>query len=315
MNPLFEIGTYIQIQGQRVTEPLKELPIEGLDHISYAFATIEENGSIKESARAETIPFSLVFDVKEISKLDESHKLQNFFASLKGCTQVTFLLTTPPPSTLLALCQKIAAHISLKFAIPGNVAQLTHLDLPSYEKYISAYDLLAYEYHNPKEGCVTEFHAILSDKHRPCIESSLEFLKDQGIDLKKINLGLASYGKLYKNVEPGVEGNGFGQIANGPQLSNPNLSYREIEAYILKHSAAKVYYTSTGGVLQSFIYNSENRDWIAFDDPDTLKGKVQWTEEKGLHGAFLWSSDQDNETFSELKAVEKGHNRKKWTKV
>jgi len=315
MYPFFEIGTYIQMQGERITQPLGTLPLEGLDHVSYAYGSIDENGAMARPIKAGPLAVSLVFDSAILQQLTKPQKLQNFLNSLNDLTEVTFEIKSQVPASFVELCQKISEKIPLKLALPGNVTELEKLDLTALNPYISSYDLLAYDYHTPQENKATQFHTLLADRHRPCAENTLSFLQNQGIDLRKINLGLASYGKLYKNVPPGPEGNGYEQEAKGVQLVHPNLPYRDIEAYILANPSAKVYYTSLDGVVQSFIYNAANGDWISFDDPDTLKGKVQWAQERGLHGAFLWSSDQDNSTFSELKAVEKGSGRKSWTKI
>lgn len=315
MYPFFEVGTYIQMQGERVTQPLGILPLEGLDHVSYAYGSLDADGAIARPIKAGPLAVSLVFDAAVLQQLTNPQKLQNFVRSLTDLTEVTFEIKSKVPASFVELYRKISESIPLKLALPGNVTELEQLDLAALDRYVSSYDLLAYDYHRPQENQATQFHTLLADPQHPCVENTLNFLQNQGIGLGKINLGLASYGKLYKNVAPGLAENGYEQEARGPQLADPNLSYREIEAYILANPAAKVYYTSLEGVVQSFIYNSINGDWISFDDPDTLKGKVQWAQERGLHGAFLWSSDQDNLTFSELKAVEKGSGRKSWTKI
>lgn len=314
MYPFFEVGTYIQMQGERITQPLGALPLEGLDHISYAYGSINESGEVERSIKASPIATSIVFDIAALQQL-ESNATENFLVSLKGLAEVTFEIKSNVPVSFVTLCQKISEKIPLKLALPGNVGELEKLDFAAFDRYVSSYDLLAYDYYVPRENQETQFHTLLADRHAPSVENTLSFLQSRRVDLRKINLGLASYGKLYKNVAPGLAGNGYRQEARGPQLTDPNLSYREIEAYILENTGAKVYYTSLDGVVQSFIYNPVNRDWISFDDPDTLKGKVEWAKERGLRGAFLWSSDQDNPTFSELKAVEKGSGRKSWTKI
>jgi GH18 family chitinase len=315
MNPLFEVGAYIQMQGERVMQPLGLLPLEGLDHVSYAFGSVDDSGAAVRTVKGEPVPASIVFEASVLNQIDTPAKLSRFLTSLEGVSEVTFLVQLPLPQKFNEVCAQISNQMPLKFALPGNVDELEQIGLSAYDSHVVSYDLLGYDYHTPQEGRATNFHTLLSDREGPCIAKTLAFLEKNGIDLKKVNLGLASYGKLYRQVPPGPKGNGLGQEAQGPQLSNPNLSYNQIEEYILAHPAAKVYYTSLDGVLQSFIYNTANGDWIACDDPDTLKGKVQWAEERGLRGVFLWSSDQDNPTFSELKAVEKGHRRKNWTKI
>lgn len=312
MNPLFfEVGTYVRLNGERVNPSLGLLPLEGLDHLSYFYGSVEQNNVVPKELKTGRIPTSLSFDAATLSKIDDPQK---FIESLTNFGEVTFWIDSPPSSSFIKLCKEVSIAIPLRLALPGSITELEKIDFSSLAA--TFYDLLAFEYHTPKENGITQFHTILADREGPCIENTINYLTTQGIGLNKINLGLASYGKLYKNVTPGPEENGLAQESRGSQLANSNLSYREIEEYVLAHLTANLYHTSLDGVIQSFIYNSATGDWIAFDDPDTLRGKVQWAQDKGLHGVFLWSSDQDSAAFSELKAVEKeGLAYKKWMKM
>lgn len=348
MGPIgFEVGTYYQLRGQWNGRPLGSLPIEGLDHVCYAFESIDEQGNIVLNTRGDdkknfadlkklegqnpSLKASLAFGGRTGNAavgfrhmLENPERMNHFIASLQsmsedpanprfGLFSEVTLNWTPVDKKWAAafaeLCRQIRkkTKLDIRATLPSGIEDLDEMEISSFDECISAYDLMAYDYHAPKDGRPTNFHAILSDREGPCIEKTLGHL---AINRKKVNLGLPAFGMIYKNVPPGAEGNGYGEPCVGAQLDDPNFSYRDIENYVLAHPTAKIYHTALDGVLQSFIYNPGNGDWISFDDPDTLSGKVQWANEKGLHGVFLWSCDQDDPSFSELNAV-----RKAWTKI
>ena len=132
-------------------------------------------------------------------------------------------------------------------------------------------DLMAYDF--------CEMHRATFHSQLPAIQQALAFLHDHGVSLKRVHLGLTKDGRLYKNVSSGMT-MGYGQAGELAQSV-------DVDLYLEKNPAAKMYYTSFGGVFQSFIYNSEASEWISYDDPRTLQSKIEWARHSGLRGIFI----------------------------
>ncbi|KAG1246247.1 hypothetical protein G6F68_014722 [Rhizopus microsporus] len=49
-----------------------------------------------------------------------------------------------------------------------------------------------------------------------------------------------------------------------------------------------------GLIFTPWLYNPTNKQYISYDDPVSLKVKVQYAADQGLAGLFAWSVDEDN---------------------
>lgn len=175
----------------------------------------------------------------------------------------------------------------VRVAAPANIELLKALHIEKLSTQDVVIDLMAFDYLRPSTGCRTNFHTLLFAWEGPCVLNTMEFLHSHGISLKKVNLGLATFGILFKQTSPGMTSSGYGQLCEGEQEHKPEMSSEEIRAYLQNTPSARIFYTSFLGCFQSFIYNVDNGDWISFDDDKTLQAKIAWARSQGFHGVFL----------------------------
>jgi chitinase len=77
------------------------------------------------------------------------------------------------------------------------------------------------------------------------------------------------------------------------------LSYDEIETTLSMYQLT-TYYDEIAGVN----YFSWNQDqWVSFDDARSLKNKVDYANQNGLLGIFIWALDLDDMNHDALNAV------------
>jgi hypothetical protein len=189
-------------------------------------------------------------------------------------------------------CQALLQHgFQVRVALPSDPNLLKEFELGVLRSMDVKLDIMAFDYAYPIAGCRTNFHTLLFAHEGPSIYQTLRFLQDRGIPLKKVNLGLANFGVVFKNVLPGIAGNGYLQPCEVEQSENPQMTPDAIKEYLKTHPAAQKFYTSFQGCFQSFIYNPDNGDWISFDDFTTLQSKIEWAQRHGLEGAFIKSFD------------------------
>ncbi len=186
-------------------------------------------------------------------------------------------------------CQALLKkEFKVRVALPSNIGLLKSLNIRALAELDVKLDLMAFDYAHPADSR-TNFHTLLFGWEGPSVIQTLEFLQNHGISLKKVSLGLTSFGVLFKNVSPGMSNTGYPQPCQGDQLDKPELSPEAIENYLKMHPSAQLFYTFISGCFQSFIYNGENRDWISFDDHHTLKSKTAWARHQGLRGVFFYN--------------------------
>jgi len=252
---MFETGAYFH--------KLKGIDVSGIQH-----ATFLETGEMTPEAlkafqkNHPKIKISLAFEKKGYGRTVRAHQGMDIVkeCSFKG---------------------------EIKVALPANLALLKSFDLKSLAALDVKIDLMAFDFIRPQPGCRTNFHSVLFSWEGPSFVESLRYLYAQGINSHRIMLGLATFGVLFKNVAPGMSNTGYGQLAEGPQLEKPEISAADIKGYLEKNPSARLLYTSLKGCFQSFIYNQQAGNWIAFDDELTLKSKKEWARRQKLGGVFF----------------------------
>ena len=185
-------------------------------------------------------------------------------------------------------CRSLVKKGEIKVALPGDVKLLKSFDLRSLGALGISIDLMAFDYCRPQAGGRTNFHTKLFGWEHASIADSLQYLHDQGIPSTQVSLGLTRFGIMFKNVEPGMDGTGYGEVCQGEQLEKPEMRPEEVTKYLDKAPSSKLFYTSLKGCFQSFIYNLETGDWISLDDELTLQSKKEWARRHHLRGVFFY---------------------------
>jgi GH18 family chitinase len=262
MTKKFEVGAYYPT--------LQEIDVAEIDHVTFLEITKEELHTFHQ--KHPHIHVSQAFDKKTVQA---------------GVKELTIL--AHQGMDLEKECQALlGCNFKIRVALPCNVELLQSLEIGALASLDVKIDLMAFDYVHPATSSRTNFHTLLFGWEGPSVVQTFRFLHDHGIALKKVNLGLARFGILFKNVAPGMSNTGYAQPFQGEQLQNPQMSPAEMGKYLESHPPAKLFYTSLRGCFQSFIFNPETADWISFDDPLTLQSKVAWARQQGLNGVFLY---------------------------
>ncbi len=223
-------------------------------------------------------PLSLALDKQEVKLAKQ----------WKGVVSEVTILAHQGIDLVKEVLRLMEEGFSVRVALPSDIDLLETFRVRALSSLDILIDLMAFDYARPLQGMETHFHAPLFRWRGGSIFGTLKFLKEQGIRLEKVNLGLSLKGIIFKHVTPGLNNTGYDEPCHGKQLEDPEVLVADIPNYLKTHPSAKIFFTSFLGFFQSFIYNPENRDWISFDDDKTLQGKAEWAQHKmGLHGVFL----------------------------
>ncbi|XP_068629927.1 probable chitinase 10 [Battus philenor] len=191
-----------------------------------------------------------------------------------------------------------AADMELGVALSGyrEVIEAAY-DLPVISKAADFMSTMTYDYHGGWER-TTAHHTPLVPAQRDAlayysIEYAIKAMIDGGADPKKLLLGLAFYGQSYRladvegSTSPGAPAAGPGEP--GEFTKQPGmLSYYEI-CYRVKNLRWK-----TGKQDRAGPYAYSNNQWVGFDDPKSIREKVEWALGLGLGGVTAWAIDLDD---------------------
>lgn len=193
---------------------------------------------------------------------------------------------------------KDGRHYYLTAAIGSGVDKIAQTEPGQYSQYMDWVNLMSYDYHGAWES-TTNFHAPLY--HDPADPStgnvakynandSVTALAAAGMPKSKILLGIPFYGRGWKGVSAGPNGNGLYQAASGGAPGRYEVGIDDYKALIAK-AGTRTYHPQT---KQLFLYTGNGGEWWSYDDPTVIATKMSYVRANGLGGAFSWELDGDS---------------------
>ncbi|KAB2568702.1 Chitotriosidase-1 [Lasiodiplodia theobromae] len=187
----------------------------------------------------------------------------------------------------------------ISFTAPTPTYYLGMYNLTEMMKYADFINFMAYDVVNANWG--TDKH-IYAHTNLTEINKSLTYLLDNGVPSTQINLGLAFYGNSYQLSDtscavPGCPFQGPGKAGSCSEAGV--LTYKDIMGIIQADELAPQWDTAAA---VKYIH-WDNDQWVAYDDKDTFKQKIEWGNGKGLGGVLIWSINDDDQNLSALRGV------------
>ncbi|MDE1713395.1 glycosyl hydrolase family 18 protein, partial (plasmid) [Chromobacterium amazonense] len=201
----------------------------------------------------------------------------------------------------------------LTAAIGSGVDKIRNTEPAAYSSYLDWINVMTYDFHGGWDAKgPTNFQSnlyrdpaapVTGDQVYYTVDDAVKTLVNAGVPRAKINVGLPFYGRGWAGVAAGPKGDGLYQVATGPAKG----TYEQgIEDYrILVKRSAKQFNSPV--VKQLWTYDG-NEFW-SYDDPATIRGKLDYVRSQQLGGVFSWSLDGDDAQATLLKSVDgKGDN-------
>jgi chitinase len=129
----------------------------------------------------------------------------------------------------------------------------------------------------------------------------IQKMKSLGCDPKKLVMGLPFYGRSWSGVEPGPNGDGLWADAKAAGCGSweaGSLDYTDI-----KENYLKSFDEHWDDVTKTpYLYNPKSKDFITYDNPRSIKEKVDYANAQGLGGVMFWelSGDRDAELMDTI---------------
>lgn len=149
---------------------------------------------------------------------------------------------------------------------------------------------------------VTGHHTPLYSRigQKVSVESGVNYLDSLNIPLKKIVIGAAFYGRMWKNVDD--INHGFfqpGEYSGAASYQSICERFPEDDGYIeFFDSTASAYYR----------YNSDKKFFITYDNHQSIKAKTKYAMTKKLGGIMFWQLAEDKAENGLLDSIHKTKN-------
>ncbi|MFE2990104.1 glycoside hydrolase family 18 protein [Streptomyces sp. NPDC059262] len=200
-----------------------------------------------------------------------------------------------------ALRSKFGSSALITSAIPADASDGGKLDATDYAgaaQYVDWYNPMTYDYfgawdaqgptapHSP----LTSYSGIPKAGYNT--DATITKLKGLGVPASKLLLGIGFYGRGWTGVTQSAPGG----TATGPA---PGKYEQGIDDY--KELKSKCPATGTvGGTAYAYCGNN----WWSYDTPATIAGKMDYKNQQGLGGTFLWELSGDTANGELIKAID-----------
>jgi len=187
----------------------------------------------------------------------------------------------------------------LTIATGGDQAYIDNTKLGDAHPYLDFINIMTYDAYNGGHH-FTGHHANLFPAHGdPAVDAKGEEVKSAltsvqghiiaGVPVRKINLGIAFYGRKWEGVNKENKG-----------LFQPAESVGMIEYYrvIVQEATKKNGYTRywDENAKAPWLWNADSGIFISYEDTTSIKYKIDWLKAKGLGGVMFWEYTDDYES-------------------
>ena len=181
-----------------------------------------------------------------------------------------------------------------------NGGKIDAADYGGAAQYLDWYNVMTYDYFGAfaAQGPTAPHSPLTSYSGIPTAgfysDAAIQKLKSKGVPSSKLLLGIGFYGRGWAGVTQAAPGG----TATGPA---PGTYEQGIEDY----KVLKTRCPSTGTVAGT-AYAYCGNQWWSYDTPATIGGKMSYSKNQGLGGAFFWELSGDTTNAELLTAMRNG---------
>jgi chitinase len=202
---------------------------------------------------------------------------------------------------LAAIRAAIGPGRLLTVAVPASSRGIEPLEYADMAPLLDWVSVMTYDFHSG--GIRAGFNSALYNHDDPSNPKSnthdaVQAILAKGVPRSKLVAGVPFYGRGWRGVESSsVWSSGIGTIQVG--------GYKAIVASFLK---APGFVRSWDDVAKvPWLYNAETKEWITYEDPQSMRIKGEYIAEQRLGGAMFWELSNDDGTLLDALRSGLGH--------
>ncbi|MEU8799517.1 glycosyl hydrolase family 18 protein [Spirillospora sp. NPDC048819] len=202
------------------------------------------------------------------------------------------------------LTQETGERYQLTAFTPADPAKIeAGWELGEVAKYLDIFNIQGYDFHGAgsddswepnRTGHQGNLYTDVDDPYpfHFSVENAVQTYLDAGVHPRKLTIGLAYYGRGWKNVTDGGKG-GEWQAAQGaaPGQFQEEAGTRGYSNLISSLPGCRVAHDEQA--VATSCYTGDNGQWWTFDDPWSIRKKAEWLRSKNLLGAMIWEMSGD----------------------
>ena len=171
----------------------------------------------------------------------------------------------------------------LTFAAGAFPAFVEHTELAKVQASVDFVNLMTYDFRVAAVDPVAGHHANLfdhpSDEKRRSVDGAVRDFLAAGVPASKLVLGVPFYGRGWGEVTP--EANGLYQRGK-PLAERLEMGHGRLSADIIGRNGFVRFWDPKAQA--PYLWNSDRRIFITYEDPESLKLKTRYIRDRGLAG-------------------------------
>jgi chitinase len=192
---------------------------------------------------------------------------------------------------LEALRRAIGTDKLLTVAVGAGPRAIDPLEYADMAKVLDWVSVMTYDFHTG--GTRTGFNAALYNHDDPSnprlnLHDAVQAILARGVPRGKLAAGVPFYGRGWRGVEssePWTSGTGTIQVGG----------YRNVVSTFL---ASPLYVRHWDDVAKvPWLYNAGTREWITYEDPQSMRLKGEYIAAQQLAGGMFWELSNDDGTL------------------
>lgn len=199
-----------------------------------------------------------------------------------------------------ALREKFGSNRLITSAIGAGESKLKAANYGGAAQYVDFYALMTYDFFGAwnAKGPTAPHSPLYNYSGIPVnnfqSDNAVQVLKSLGVPAEKILLGIGFYGRGWTGVTQAAPGG----TATGPAAGTYESGIEDYK--VLKTKCP------TTGVIAGTAYAHCGNNWWSYDTPATIKGKMDYTKQQSLGGAFFWELSGDTSNGELINAIGSG---------
>ena len=176
-------------------------------------------------------------------------------------------------------------RLYLTVAMGASDEVIANTEMQKVQRYVDTVNLMTYDYYEPGSESITGNHApLFADPSDPKAASSADTVRafeKAGVPAEKILLGVPFYGHAWGQVKD--QSHGLFQV--GKPVPGVNASFDAIESTMVGHGYTRFWDESA---KVPYLYNPEQKIFVSYEDPESLKLKCLFIRSQKLGGMMFW---------------------------
>ena len=184
-------------------------------------------------------------------------------------------------------------RLYLTIAMGASDEVIANTEMQKVQRYVDTVNLMTYDYYEPGSESITGNHSpLFVDPADPKSASSADTVRafeKAGVPAEKILLGVPFYGHEWGQVKD--QNHGLFQV--GKPVPGTNAAFNVIETTMIGRGFTRFW---DDAAKVPYLYNPQQRIFVSYEDPESLKLKCQYVRSQKLGGIMFWEYFGDSQS-------------------